>query len=220
MKRQNVLGWGLILLAVLSLIFGWPWGSLVGAILALAGVLALRLQLSQAVPATQSLSTPQPSQQNTVDDPELLAALIKEMERRGEAVPEELISRARSAVETGLEDCFQKYEALVSNSSNKVVDLAAFAQSIRAQHGWPSQGSVLACEAPSEEMDFVLSRIEHFGGKVPFRESIFMLSMLEDGPEARYLRERQKRGYPSLFENEPSLEWSSDPGFYERQLVE
>jgi len=36
--------------------------------------------------------------------------------------------------------------------------------------------------------------------------------------EARYLKQRQQRGYVSLYENEPHLKWNATPGFYERQL--
>jgi len=66
----------------------------------------------------------------------------------------------------------------------------------------------------------VLTRIEDLGGKVPLLQAIFMQAVLEngDGPEARYLKERQKRGFPSLYGNEPRLEWTANPGCYERQL--
>jgi hypothetical protein len=220
MKRKNLLGLTLLTCGGVSLVFGWPWGSLVGAILALAGVLALRLRPSHAPPLNQSQSVAQASPQDNPpeDDPERLVAMVQEMESRGAPVPEDLIRRAQSAVESGREDWFQKYEALILTGSNTVVDLAPFAQKIRAQYGWPSHGSVSGHEAASEQTDFVLTRIEHFGGKVPLREAIFMQAMLEDGPEAHYLEERQKRGYPSLFENEAHLEWSTEPGFHEQQL--
>jgi hypothetical protein len=218
MKRKNLLGGALLTCGAVSLVFGWPWGSLVGAILALAGVLALRLAPGESSPPPQAGVASQSSPQSANDAAEQLMAQIKEKESRGEPVPEELIHRAQSAVETGYEDWFQKYEALISNSSNKVVDFVQVAQNLRAQNGWPSAGSILGHEGASEEVDFVLARIEHFGGKVPLREAIFMQAMLEDGPEARYLKERQKRGYPSLFENVPRLQWGASPGFYERQL--
>jgi hypothetical protein len=229
MRRKNLIGWVLRALAAVSLVFGWPWGSLVGAILALAGVLALRFQPSQAPLPTPSLSTPlawaqgparEPSEEESerLAEAVSLAEAIKGIKTRGEPVPEELTNRAERALESGLDDWFQRYEALVSNRDEKTFDRAAFAQQIRSQYGWPSQGSVLGHPSASAEVDLVLTRIEDLGGRVSIREAIFLQAVLEDGPEAHYLKERQKRGYPSLFENEAHLEWSSDPGFYERQL--
>jgi hypothetical protein len=151
MKGKNLLGMALLTCGAVSLVFGWPWGSLVGAILALAGVQALRLQPSPAE---------QPQVNASPDDPERLLATIRGKESRGEPVPDDLIARMQGAVESGREDWFQKYEALISNGRGKVVDLAPFAQRIRTQYGWPASGSVLGYESvpPQLEMEKAFRR--------------------------------------------------------------
>lgn len=216
MKRKNVLGWALILFGAFSLIFGWPWGSLVGAILALAGVLALKLQQPQPTPP------PPPNQaqrEHSFADDELLLGVIRGMERRGESIPEELIDAAKGIKETRFEDWFVSYEALISKIGDIVVDLSALAEQIRSEYGLPTKGSVRGHPDAPEELDYILTRTEALGGEVPFLEAIFMKAILDpDGPEAAYLKERQKRAYPSLYDNEPHLEWNANPRFYERQL--
>jgi hypothetical protein len=85
--RKNVLGWVLILSGVLSLIFAWPWSSLVGAILTLAGVLAVKLpQALRPQSQTASAAAPKPQQQTprpklkslTDSQIELLRGFMKE----------------------------------------------------------------------------------------------------------------------------------------------
>lgn len=62
--RKNVVGWVLILPGVFSLIFAWPWSSRVGAILTLAGVLAVKLpQALRPQSQTVSAAAPKPQQQ-------------------------------------------------------------------------------------------------------------------------------------------------------------
>jgi hypothetical protein len=62
--RRSVLGWMLILSGVFSLIFAWPWSSLVGAILTLAGVLAVKLpEALRPQSQTASATAPKPQQQ-------------------------------------------------------------------------------------------------------------------------------------------------------------
>ena len=141
------------------------------------------------------------------------------MERRGESIPEELIDTAKGVRESALADWFEGYEALMSKVGDIVVNLSVVAEQTRSENGWPTQGSVMGYPNASEELDFILTRVEALGGEVPFLEAIFMKAILDpDGPEAAYLKERQKRAYPSLYDNEPHLEWNANPGFYERQL--
>jgi hypothetical protein len=228
-KRKNILGWVLVLCGAVSLIFGWPWGSLVGALLVLAGVLtfgAALLQQPQVLPMPQPPTpaqskplTPAPKDAS-VAEAEKLIGVIEDLEGRGGVVPQELIDRLKQLTESGLESWFKDYDALISNGWSKIVDLSAIAQQVRSQHGWPDRGSILGHPAASEQLDFFLTRIETLGGKVPLPEAIFLQAVLDqgEGPEARYLKERQKRGYPSLYANDPHIEWAANPGFYERQL--
>ena len=204
MKRGNVIGGLLLSCAVLALLFGWPWGTLSGVILAAAGIAALRGKRSDKAPS--------------MEDAQRLLADLQARNARGEPLPDSLVRDGKRAIDLGMEDWFQEYEALVTTDRNKVIDFSQVAREIRAAAGWPLEGSVLAYENASEEVDFVLTRTEAFGGKVPLREAICMRAMLDDGPERHYLKERQKRGYPSLFENEPDLEWSDKAGFFETQL--
>lgn len=228
MKRKNILGWLLVLCGAVSLIFGWPWGSLVGALLVLAGVLTLKLKLEQpqAQPTPRApileqsaLLIPAPKD-NSFAEAERLMGIIKDLVNRGEPVPDELTDRAKQLAAAARDKWFSDYDALISNGWTKVVDLSAVAQEVRSKHGWPARGSILGHPAASEPLDSFLMRIETLGGKVPLPEAIFMQAVLEqgDGPEARYLKERQKRGYPSLYANHPQIEWAAKPGFYERQL--
>lgn len=199
----------------------WPWGSLVGAILILAGVLALKHnggEVREAAKPSDTYSGALSTKQSSTEDPETLAMLIKEMRERGEAVPDDLIARAQTALDKGKEDWFQNFETLLSKNDRQVVDLTDFAETFRVQNGFPLTGPVLGHPAATEETDFVLTTIERFGGKVPLREAIFMRAVLEEGQEAEYLRERLKRGYPSLYDNSAKHVWSDSPGYYERQL--
>jgi len=145
---------------------------------------------------------------------------MSEMENRGGPIPEELTARAKSFADAGFEDWFNDYAAMISKNATKPVDLGAFAHNFRSQYGWPNRGSILGHANSSEEMDFVLTRIDDLSGNVPLLEAIFMQAVLDngDGPEARFLKERQKRGYTSLYENEACLQWRAKPGFYEMQL--
>jgi hypothetical protein len=61
MQRKNLLGWLLVLFGALSLVLAWPWGSLVGAILVVAGVLALKLQRPEPQPSSPSVPPPCPN---------------------------------------------------------------------------------------------------------------------------------------------------------------
>jgi hypothetical protein len=215
MKRKNLLGWGLILSGAISLVFGWPWGSLVGAILILAGVLALKLQ--PQLPSAPPISQPPDAAMVEADN---IVSTLKDLERQGKPVPPELIERGKLLAKQGLEKWFEEYDALVTRKQNELVDLSAFAQNLRSEQGFPPRGSILGHPSASEVTDFVLRRIEDLGGKVPFGEAISMPAVLdpEDGPEKAYLQERQRRGYPSLCENEPTVIWSNSPGFFESQL--
>ncbi len=83
--RKNVVGWVLILPGVFSLIFAWPWSSRVGAILTLAGVLAVKLpqalrpQSQTASAAAPQQQTPRPKQTSLTDSQiELLRDFMKE----------------------------------------------------------------------------------------------------------------------------------------------
>lgn len=224
MKRKNVLGWMLILFGAVSLIFGWPWGSLVGAILVLAGVVALKVQPPQPPELPQPPPTDQTQRENVSANAEVaarLVGLIQDMEGRGEPIPDELIHALKRLAESGLDDWFESYDAVISQAGDIVVDFSASAKQTRSEQGWPTHGSIMGHPNACEEIDFVLTQIETLGGKVAFREGIFLLAILDpnrDGPEGAYLKERQRRGYPSLYDNEPHLEWSANPGFYERQL--
>jgi hypothetical protein len=116
MKRKNVLGWALILFGALSLIFAWPWGSLIGAILVLAGVLALKLQpqphneQKESQPQPEQPQTPpaQPHTEKSHAEAERMLAKIKDLEKRGEPVPDELIDAGKRLVKSGLEVLVQR----------------------------------------------------------------------------------------------------------------
>jgi hypothetical protein len=165
-----------------------------------------------------------------IADAEQLAVLVEDFQSRNESVPDELAARLLAVVnngrlpndllmrlkavsERGLEKSFQDYEELVSNAT-KPVDLSRVAQQFRAEHAGVDLGPMV---------EFAFARIEACQGTVSLAEGIFAVAMLNvgdgrDGPELRYLKERQRRGYPSLYSNEEHIEWSAVPGFYEKQL--
>lgn len=160
-----------------------------------------------------------PSEQpRSANDARRLMAVITEMKSRGENIPDDLIKQLQMVGESCREEWFQIYEKFMTNDSSPVVDLAKFAHDLRNEIG-----SDLINEKKSELINFVITRIEHFSEKVPFREAIFIQAILKnlaliESPEMDYFKERQRRGYPSLFENEAHIEWSANPGFYEQQL--
>jgi hypothetical protein len=214
MKYKNALGWVLILFGSFSLLFGWPWGSLVGAIIVLAGVIALKSPESAKlqhpeIPPSPPLHFPESSKVQL--EAERLASTIRAMETRGEPVPEDMIDRLKVLADSALDDLFRDYDAFIARKGDQSVDFGLLLQEFRNQHG--------SSDESSEQLKFVLKRIEELGGKVPLVEAISLQAIIDpDGAQAHYLQERQRRGNASLYANEPHLEWESNPGFYERQL--
>jgi len=156
-----------------------------------------------------------------------IAALIEDFQNRNETAPHELTERLMAVVnngrlpnellmrlkaipERGLEKSFHDYEAVVSNAT-KPVDLSQV-----MQKAW-------AAIEPGSFLDFMFRQIESRQRMASFPEAIFLQAVLscgdpQEGPELRYLKERQRRGYPSLYPNEERLDWETRPGFYEKQL--
>jgi hypothetical protein len=152
----------LIVLGGASLLFSWPWGALVGAVLVLAGVIAVTIRSA------------------TLDPDEKLRAV-----------------RSAGADSFEAEDWVKRYEAAIAD--NTIRDLSPMNRSIREQFGWPERGSIAGYPGASAEMETMLTTIEASQGRVPIRQAIVFLSILDpEGPEAFFLRERDKRGYPPL----------------------
>ncbi|MGI9071016.1 MAG: hypothetical protein ACR2JB_06750 [Bryobacteraceae bacterium] len=224
MKRYNVIAITLIAFGAISLVFGWPWGSLVGAILILAGVIAVRSR-SQAPPTSESAQemeaskTPSPPSANAMAEATTLQNRIAESQARGEPVPQEYYDRLSVLAKEGLEKIFRGYDAVLAQKGDQLADLSEFARDLRERYHWPTTGSVLGLPNAEEMTAFALSRIEALGGKLPLREATAMIALSgDDGAERHYMHERLKRGWPSMFANDKDLPWRDKLGFYERYL--
>ncbi len=148
-----------------------------------------------------------------------LAKVISGMISRGEPVTAELRDRAVSVQEEASEKIFRDFDLIISASEDALLDLAGVATYLRAHENWPPTGSIKGYPEADEELDFILSRIEEMGGKIPAREYFAIRALTDDTcVEAHYMQGRLKRGWPSLFPNEPSLDWSKRPGFQEKYL--
>jgi hypothetical protein len=205
MKRHNLLAITLISLGAISLVFGWPWGSLVGAILILAGVIGARSR-SQAPRRPESATnveapkSPSPPSADPMVEATTLQKRITDWQTRGLPVPQEDYDRLSVLMEEGLEKVFRDYDAVLAQKGDQTVDLSEFARNLREEYHWPATGSVLGFPNAEDMTAFGLSRIEALGGKLPLRELTAMIALSpDDGAERHYMHGRLKRGWPSMF---------------------
>jgi hypothetical protein len=137
-KWSNLLAITLILAGAISLIFGWPWGSLVGAILILAGVIA-KVSLPRTVQGNESSNENRGSQSQSIEtsnsDPmveaKALQKKIAHLESQGKPVPQQYYERLQVLVDAGLEKTFRNYHAVITEKGDQTIDLSEFARNLR-----------------------------------------------------------------------------------------
>jgi hypothetical protein len=225
MKRKNILAIALVGLGSLSLVFGWPWGYLVGAILMLAGVISLKSHPNNKTEGERPIPREAtPKGQANLGDGDLtsetskLKKIISDLANGGNPVPQGMIDRLNFLTRAELEKAFCDYDLIICKSGDSLANLGDFAKNLRIEQHWPLTGSILGHPDATEQMDWVFSRIETLEGQVPVRELGAMMAICGEGLERYYFFERLKRGWPSLFGNEHDLKWSNSPGLYERYL--